>query len=118
MMLFDPRAALAEIEKQASTPATSATSATQPPENHPHVANVADVAASSAEIPNSEPVQAQVHSSPKIADMRHGFALGDRQSPKTWTGKIVSLADWRQLSEWEKHGPDGRHWNGITKAWE
>ena len=50
MKLFDPYAALAEIEKQAPTPATSATSATQKPENPPHVANVADVAASQPEI--------------------------------------------------------------------
>lgn len=57
-------------------------------------------------------------SSTKTDDMRHGFALGEMQSPKTWTGKIVSLADWRQLSEWEKHGPNGWHWNGITKQWE
>ena len=49
-------------------------------------------------------------------DMRHGFAFGGH--PKTWTGNIVSLNQWRRLSEWEKHGPDGRHWNGITKQWE
>lgn len=49
-------------------------------------------------------------------DMRHGFALDGH--PKTWTGNIVSLDEWRQLSEWEKHGPDGRHWNGLTQLWE
>lgn len=49
-------------------------------------------------------------------DMRHGFALNGH--PKTWTGNIVSLDVWRQLSEWEKHGPDERHWNGLTKSWE
>jgi len=38
--------------------------------------------------------------------------------PKTWTGRIVSLDDWRHLTAWEKHGPNGRHWNGITKQWE
>ena len=38
--------------------------------------------------------------------------------PKTWTGKIVSLDEWRTLSAWDKHGPDGRHWNGITRKWE
>lgn len=50
------------------------------------------------------------------ADCRHGIAPGGR--PKTWTGKIVSLADWRRFSDWEKHGPDGRHWNGKTRQWE
>ncbi len=49
-------------------------------------------------------------------DTRHGFALNGH--PKTWTGNIVSLDAWRQLSEWDRHGPDGRHWNGITKSWE
>lgn len=44
-MLFDPRAALAEIRKQRSTPATPATPATQTPQNGPYVAKVADVAA-------------------------------------------------------------------------
>jgi hypothetical protein len=39
-------------------------------------------------------------------------------NPVTWTGCIVSLAAWRILTEWEKHGPNGRHWNGITKQWE
>lgn len=49
-------------------------------------------------------------------EMRHGFAIN--RHPKTWTGNIVSLDAWRQLSEWEKHGPDGRQWNGSTKTWE
>ena len=41
---------------------------------------------------------------------RTTFILG---RPKTWTGKIVSLDDWRALSAWDKHGPDGRHWTGL-----
>jgi hypothetical protein len=39
-------------------------------------------------------------------------------TPKTWAGKIISLDQWRRLSEWEKHGPNGRHWNGKTRKWE
>jgi hypothetical protein len=39
-------------------------------------------------------------------------------TPKTWTGKIVSLDQWRRLSEWEKHGLNGKHWNGETQSWE
>lgn len=50
----------------------------------------------------------------KGGDYRHGQAVNG--NPKTWTGKVVSLADWRGLSEWEKHGPDGRVWCG--KAWQ
>lgn len=47
---------------------------------------------------------------------KHGLSIGGR--PMTWTGKVVSLEDWRQLSEWEKHGPNGRVWNGKTQRWE
>lgn len=36
----------------------------------------------------------------------------------TWTGKVVSLADWRNLSEWERHGSTGKVWNGLTQKWE
>ncbi|MDP5217144.1 hypothetical protein Q5Y75_07940 [Ruegeria sp. 2205SS24-7] len=46
----------------------------------------------------------------------HGNSVGLR--PRTWTGKVVSLEAWRQLSEWEKHGPNGRVWNGKSKQWE
>jgi hypothetical protein len=46
----------------------------------------------------------------------HGEAAGGR--PRTWTGRVVSLNDWRTLTDWERHGPNGRHWNGITRRWE
>lgn len=38
--------------------------------------------------------------------------------PLTWTGKVVSLAEWKRLSEWDKHGSTGKVWNGLTRAWE
>ena len=37
--------------------------------------------------------------------------------PRTWTGRVVSLAEWRRLSAWERHGPNGRLWCGICRAW-
>ena len=46
----------------------------------------------------------------------HGLSVGG--SPLTWTGRVVSLDTWRRLSEWERHGPNGRLWNGITGQWE
>lgn len=49
------------------------------------------------------------------SEMQHGFAVNGQ--PKTWTGKIVSLDAWRQLSEWERHGPNGRQWNPRTQSW-
>lgn len=46
----------------------------------------------------------------------YGQTNGSRQ--RTWTGKVVSLADWRNLSEWERHGSTGKMWNGLTQKWE
>lgn len=37
--------------------------------------------------------------------------------PRTWTGKVVSLEDWRRLSDWEREGPAGRLFCGICRAW-
>lgn len=111
MKLFDPRAALAEIEKQALPPATSATSATQTPKTTSkpaNVANVADVAAPPAQIQKNT-------TSPDRARIRapsYGLSAGGR--PRTWTGRVVSLDAWRQLSEGEKHGPNGRHLSIIN----
>jgi len=53
---------------------------------------------------------------PSAETFRHGVSVSGK--PKTWTGRVVSLDDWRRLTEWEKNGPNGRHWNGITKQWE
>lgn len=46
---------------------------------------------------------------------RHGRSVNG--NPKTWTGRIVSLDEWRKLSEWDRHGPDGRLFCGICRAW-
>lgn len=45
----------------------------------------------------------------------HGVACGG--SPRTWTGRIVSLAEWRGLSEWDRHGPNGRLFCGACGEW-
>ncbi len=37
--------------------------------------------------------------------------------PRTWTGRIVSLDEWRGMSAWERHGPNGRVFCGITRRW-
>lgn len=36
----------------------------------------------------------------------------------TWTGRIVSLDEWRKLTEWDRHGSTGKMWNGLTGQWE
>lgn len=35
----------------------------------------------------------------------------------TWTGRAVRLDEWRQLGAWDRHGPAGRLFCGICKAW-
>lgn len=101
-MWFDASAALAELGKgreiDAQPPATIATFATPAP----IVASVASVA--------TPPDQKHE------TDMtRHGVSIAGH--PLTWTGRVVSLADWQSLTAWDKHGPDGRHWCGIARAW-
>lgn len=46
---------------------------------------------------------------------RHGRSPDGR--PRTWTGRIVGLDEWRKLSAWDQHGPDGRLFCGICRAW-
>lgn len=102
-MWFDVQQALSKIEgntrppsEQSPVPATA-----QPP-----VAIVATVAALPHPKPNTD----------APPPFRHGTAFDGRA--KTWTGRIVSLDDWRLLTAWDRKGPDGRHWNGLTRQWE
>jgi hypothetical protein len=78
------------------------------PVQRPRVAVVASVAAPPAQKPKTATGPTDIHT--------HGVTYGGRL--KTWTGGVVSLAAWRLLTEWEKQGPQERHWNGITKQWE
>lgn len=45
----------------------------------------------------------------------YGTSVGGR--PLTCTGRVVSLNEWRRLSEWERHGPNGKVWCGIAQRW-
>ena len=140
-MWFDVRAASDKIEggtksaPEVQAPATSATTATQagrvakvagvathptwenetrPTDNAPHVAVVARVATPPAQKPETKrPARDEPRNRENYP---HGLSCGGR--PLTWTGRVVSLAAWRQLSEWERHGPRGRMWNGLTQQWE
>jgi len=58
----------------------------------------------------------QRHAVSKEKEEQEDRTVGGRM--KTWTGRVVSLADWQNLTEWERHGPNGRYWCGITKEWE
>jgi hypothetical protein len=105
-MWFDVQQALSEIE--GGTPPLSVKLKAAIPVQRPRVAVVASVAAPPAQKPKTATGPTDIHT--------HGVTCGRR--PKTWMGRVVSLAAWRDLTEWEKHGPNGRHWNGITQTWE
>ena len=62
--------------------------------------------------PPSAPASLRTDGNP----FRHGRSVTG--SPLTWTGRIVSLTEWRRLSEWERDGSTGKLWNGITQQWE
>ena len=63
-----------------------------------------------AEIRTFEPKRGNDQTSP------YGQTIGGLQ--RTWTGKVVSLSDWHNLSEGERHGSTGKLWNGIPRKWE
>ena len=70
---------------------------------------------------NSTPITAKPESAstPSRQDPEafpYGFAAGG--IPRTWTGEVVQLAEWRDLSAWERHGSTGKMWNGRTGQWE
>lgn len=100
-MLFDVQAAL---DKVLSAPvATPATSATQPAISAP-VSRL-------SRVPRSQPAQIA-----QDADMfRHGASVTGL--PRTWTGRVVSLDEWRDLTAWDKHGPDRRMYCGVCQVW-
>jgi len=115
-MWFDPKPKLAEITAQA--PALVAVSQVSQVSQSPMARDPAPRVASVAVV--AMPLQ-QKHEPAKVQTPEafpYGTACNMGDAPRTWTGRIVSLDEWRRLTEWEKHGPKGRHWNGITKQWE
>lgn len=62
--------------------------------------------------PKREPAKGQT---PEAFPYGTACDMGD--APRTWTGRIVSLDEWRRLTEWEKHGPNGRLWCGLCQSW-
>lgn len=47
----------------------------------------------------------------------YGTARDFGENPRTWTGRIVAVAEWKRLTDWERDGPNGRHWCGKCQAW-
>ena len=119
-MLFDVQAALAEILNDAPETAIPAISAIPPG----RIAGIAGIAAGPAEIQTPAevlPFPSQpdaIGILPKNADdFPHGHCRITGR-PRTWTGRVVSLEEWRRLSAWDRHGSTGKLWNGITRQWE
>jgi hypothetical protein len=64
---------------------------------------------------SAAPVAGPAPSRDAADPFRHGRSVTG--APRTWTGRVVSLDDWRRLSAWERHGPDGRLFCGACRAW-
>ena len=119
-MWFDVDAALAEIMGETQgfvehkPAATSAALATAPRS----VAIVAGVAASVDLEPETTNCETGLSLAGIVAPegFPHGISVGGH--PLTWTGRVVNLDEWRRLSDWERHGPRGKQWNGLTGQWE
>ena len=111
-MWFDVQRALAEIGVGNDPISISQAASTEPALNRPRVAGVASVATLPARNPKcAEPPQTAESENFSQRQFLEGL-------PRTWTGGIVSLAEWRQMDEWSRHGPNGRHLSGITRQWE
>lgn len=102
-------------EIAALPPAALAAPAAKPP--------FAAIAAASHAKNKTKPQPAEVTPQPpRPAPSRpqpEGFSYGRSfdGKPLTWTGKVVSLDEWRRLSEWDKHGSTGKLFCGVCSAW-
>jgi hypothetical protein len=132
-MLFDVKAALAEIlhsQALAATPATPATkrgnaaalsqlsrvSQGYPDENMPSAFRD-DGKAGTIQLGAGHPKNTLRPSDPAGPDC-YPYGRGPNGNPRTWTGRIVSAVEWQGLSEWDRHGSTGKVWNGLTGLWE
>lgn len=127
-MWFDAQAELAKLaggrEGDTRPPATLATSAT-PRDRVAIVAIVADVATPPAPTATSATPAQRI--APRVANVASVATLSAKEiNPQaetaggrvtTWTSRVVSLDEWRRLTEWQRHGPNGRRWCGITSTW-
>jgi len=116
-MIFDAYAFLEKLNSEAEQAATPATPATRTIKTAPYVAEVADVAEGSG-AKHKPTTSAKTPEKPPVVDAPspYGQTFGGRQ--RTWTGKIVSLDEWRRATDWERHGSTDKLWNGLTRQWE
>lgn len=128
-MWFDARAALARIEggacpapealdrpnsqnsRDSQPPAVPSGNRTAPPAPA-EFAGFAGFAAPGRAEPEPSP-----DARPRARGFPYGTACDLGENPRTWTGRIVSMAEWKRLTDWERDGPNGRHWCGICQGW-
>ena len=130
MMWFDPYKALAKIEARAACDdppsasrhpdlavVTEGGQAMPPADNGPRgIAQIARIARPPAQNPKIEREGARPDDMADGDAFTHGKGING--TPRTWTGRVVSLDEWRRLSDWERHGSTGKLWNGLTQQWE
>lgn len=129
-MKFEAYAALAKLRDEGEARAIHAIRAIQPVPNSTSSTNSAGQTVESENVGSHQvarialPPVSKPEITPPIAPapsrdtedpFRHGRAPGNR--PVTWCGKIVSLDEWRKLSAWDRHGPDGRMFCGACREW-
>ena len=118
-MLFDAQAALAEILSDPPMAAIPAISEIR----SGRVAEIAEIAPLPAQTLDGAEVLtfSKKPSAPNGSRQAELFPHGQcplTGRPRTWTGRIVNLADWRELSDWDRNGSTGKIWNGLTRQWE
>lgn len=107
-MMFDAYAVLAAILREsgqaayepAPVPISTISTISTPPDARAHVGRP----------PSRPPDRPDPETLP--------YGCGVSGSPRTWSGRVVSLDEWRRLTEWEKHGSTGKTWNGLTRRWQ
>lgn len=139
-MLFDVQAALAEIlnmpaghcdtrdtcdlkaqksQKSQSQPVNVPTP-TDVTTSHAHLASVPMAQPSNRDnrgYRSPHPVEITQPPSPASPSRQDDARPDEHGYCHSWTGRVVRLDEWRQLGAWDRHGPAGRLFCGICKAW-
>lgn len=122
-MKFDAYNALSKLRRDTGDSATPATCATPPQDFGPHVAHVAHVAGRTVRNAESGPDTARVaptviQAAPWPSGEGPKYRSEASQGrPLTWTGRVVSLDEWRRMSDWDQRGPSGRMFCGACLRW-
>ena len=128
-MKFDPYVFAKEHGLENSSRATCAIRAISAPSNSTNSTNSAPRAPKPEISPCADPTvepfglappsiaaAAVSNHTPELGAFPYGSSCGGR--PRTWTGNVISLDEWRRASEWDRHGSTGQLWNGLAWRWE